>query len=282
MKTPLLLFATLFIASCSPKAKQEVYTAMTYNIRYDNPEDGENNWHKRKEDFVRQIQKHSPDILGTQEGLTHQIAYLDSTLSNYSYVGVGREDGKTQGEYTAIFYDTTEFNCLDSKTFWLSESPDIISIGWDAALERICTYALLENKRTKQRIWVLNAHFDHRGTVARNNSASLILAKIKKLQEQEKHPVLLMGDFNATPNDTPIQILKNSLTDSYEGAQKRTSKTKGTFNDFDTTSTAKYRIDYIFTEGVQLESFEILKETRKNGRFISDHFPVTIDFSVER
>ncbi len=277
MKVQVLFLFFLVTLNCTPRHIQNnTYKVMTYNIRYDNPDDGENNWHKRKKELTEQIKKHAPDILGTQEVLVHQLGYLDSMLTNYRYVGVGREDGKTKGEYVAFFYDKTKWKCLKRNTFWLSETPDTISVGWDAALERICTYALLENKKTKQKIWAMNTHFDHMGVKARENSAKLLLRKIKQLRRESKNPVILMGDFNLIPEESPIRILSKKLKDSYSR-----DKQQGTFNNFLFNETTKDRIDYIFTKDIIIKDCKILTKKRKNGRCISDHFPVLVSFEIE-
>ncbi len=274
----LCIFILLFVAGCSIKQekKEKHYKVMTYNIRYDNPDDGEDNWHKRKKELVGQIKKHAPDILGTQEVLAHQLGYLDSMLTNYHYVGVGREDGKTKGEYVALFYDKTKWKCLKRDTFWLSETPDTVSIGWDAALERICTYALLENNNTKQKVWAMNVHFDHMGGKARENSAKLLLTKIEQLRKEIETSVILMGDFNLVPEEQPIHILGEKLENSHKKDCKQ-----GTFNNFLFAETAKNKIDYIFTKDIIVNDCEILTEKRQNGRCISDHFPILVSFTIK-
>ncbi len=267
------ILVLLFTAGCSTDLEEEkvYYKAMTYNIRYDNPYDGENNWHKRKAELVAQIQKESPDILGTQEAHSHQLHYLDSTLTDYQYVNVG----KTHGERTALFYKSSTWNCLQGNIFWLSETPDSISVGWDAALKRICTCALLENKNCGKKVWVFNTHFNHIGKLARENSAKLVLKQIKKVQRKRMIPVILMGDFNATPKAKPILLLSKKLKSSFSDAEQ------GTFNGFNNSATIMPHIDYIFTKNLKIEGSKTLKETRKNGRFISDHFPVTLSFRFE-
>lgn len=280
MKTQILLCLLLLTVACSQKQTENTYKAMTYNIRYDNPDDGADNWHQRKAELTTQILKQAPDILGIQEGLAHQVTYLDSMLTQYAYVGVGREDGKTQGEYAALFYDTKKWHCLQNGTFWLSETPDTISIGWDAALERICTYALLENKHNKQQVWALNAHFDHMGKLARENTAKLLLRKIDNLQKQTPCPAVLMGDFNSVPEATPIVLLSKVLSGSFTKAPDK--KAVATFNNFDLQNQPKYCIDYIFTKDLDISKYEILTEKRKNGHYISDHFPVICEFKVTK
>ena len=151
------------------------HSFMTYNIRYATERDGVNAWSNRKAFLSDQIKFYSPDVFGIQEGLLRQVSYLDSALTQYQYIGVGRDDGKEKGEFSAIFYDTEKLKVIENSTFWLSETPEKISIGWDAAMERICTYALFENLVSGQKFYVFNTHFDHIGKVAREKSADLIL-----------------------------------------------------------------------------------------------------------
>jgi len=151
---------------------------MTYNIKYDNKKDTVNNWNDRKESLVRLIRHYQPSFIGTQEALHHQVTFIDSNLTNFSFIGVGRDDGKQKGEYTSIHYDNTLYIVLDSNTFWLSKTPEKVSVGWDAAMERICTYGLFENLKTKIKFYVFNTHFDHMGVKAREKSANLILREI--------------------------------------------------------------------------------------------------------
>ena len=142
---------------------------MTYNIRYDNPNDGENNWHNRKETLVNQILFYKPDIIGTQEGLEHQIHYINDNLKSYKYVGIARAHNNVsgKGEFSAIFYNTDKYAVLINETFWLSKTPEKPSRGWDASLNRICTYVLLKSNTSGERFWIFNTHFDHMGKKSR-------------------------------------------------------------------------------------------------------------------
>lgn len=247
---------------------------MSYNIRYDNTWDTENNWQDRKAGVLKLINAYKPAILGIQEGLHNQVQYIDSCLLSYSYIGVGREDGKTKGEYSVIYYDTSKFKVLDNSTFWLSETPDSISIGWDAALERICTYGLFENRISKERMWVFNTHFDHQGESARENSALLILDKIHQLNTQD-YPVVLMGDLNLSPEEKPIQLIKKQMDDALDVSQKPFSGPKGTFNGFN-NEPLKKRIDYCFARKLNILSYSHIDDRLANGKHISDHLAVLI------
>lgn len=246
--------------------------AMTYNIKYDNKNDTINNWNDRKEKMVQLLTHYNPSFVGIQEGLHNQVIYLDKNLENYSYVGVGRDDGKQKGEYSAIFFNKNKYKVLESNTFWLSETPSKISVGWDASMERICSYALFQNKKTEQKIMVFNTHFDHIGTLARKNSAKLIVEIIKK-KNTHNAPVILMGDFNLTPSQEAVATIKSTFKDSYTTSKKEPYGPKGTFNGF-TDRVMKNRIDYIFVHGFDVASVMHIDDKMDNNKHISDHIPV--------
>lgn len=246
---------------------------ISYNIRYDNKGDTINNWNNRKATMAALIQHYDADIVGTQEGLHHQITYLDSALPGFSYLGVGRDDGKEKGEYTAIFYNNNKFKVLKTNTFWLSETPEKVSVGWDAALERICTYALFEDLDTKKQFWVFNTHFDHIGTQARTNSAQLIYKKINEINTTNL-PVILMGDLNLTPETEPIQFFKKYMTDAKDISQKPFYGPVGTFNGFKQDRILRDRIDYFFVKDVKVLSYTHVDDRMANNKHISDHLPV--------
>ncbi len=250
----------------------------------DNPKDGENAWPNRKENFVNQVLFYSPDVMGIQEGLEHQVEYLDTHLKTYKYVGVGRSDVKEKGvgEYSAIFYNTDKFKELKSGTFWLSETPDKPSRGWDASLNRICTYILVKNKKSGEKFWVFNTHFDHRGVEARKNSASLIVQKINSIN-REKLPVFLMGDLNLQPKEAPIQYLAEQLNDSKEISQLTPFGPDGTYNGFKVCENLNRRIDYIFTskKNITVKKYAVLANI-DDVKYPSDHLPVFIEAELKK
>tara|TARA_R110000868_G_scaffold66877_4_gene198876 strand:+ start:1484 stop:2326 length:843 start_codon:yes stop_codon:yes gene_type:complete len=246
---------------------------ISFNIRYDNTGDTINNWNDRKASLAKLIQHYDADIVGIQEGLHHQVDFLNTALTNYSYVGVGRDDGKEKGEYSAIFYNSNKFKVLKTNTFWLSETPEKVSVGWDASMERICSYALFENLKTKKQFWVFNTHFDHRGMQARINSAQLIYKKINEINTS-KLPVILMGDLNLTPDTEPIQYLKKNLTDAMEISKKPFYGPTGTFNGFDQDRIMENRIDYFFVKNVDVLSYTHIDDRMANNKHISDHLPI--------
>ncbi|TLP80321.1 endonuclease/exonuclease/phosphatase family protein [Maribacter sp. ACAM166] len=253
---------------------------MTYNIKYDNVNDTVNNWNDRKDAMVELLQHYQPGIIGMQEVLHGQLRYVVEHLPHFTFTGVGREDGKEKGEYSPILFDTTNYKLVESETFWLSETPDKISVGWDAALERICTYALFEDTYTQKQFWVFNTHFDHMGRRAREKSAELIVSKIKKLNT-DKLPVVLMGDLNLRPEETPIQFLKKALNDAQMVTQQAFYGPTGTFNGFEHDRVLSDRIDYIFVENFEVQAYIHIDDRMENNKHISDHLPVLTKLYIE-
>jgi endonuclease/exonuclease/phosphatase family metal-dependent hydrolase len=256
----------------------QVVKVMSYNIKYDNVNDTVNNWNDRKVAMVGLLQKHHPEFIGMQEVLYRQLNYLNESLVDYKYIGVGRDDGKQKGEFSPILYNTKNYTLLTSKTFWLSKSPDKISVGWDAAMERICSYGLFQHKISKMKIWVFNTHFDHIGVKARKNSAKLILKKIKQLNV-DKLPLVLMGDLNLIPEEKPIHLIQKKMDDGQYISKTPMEGPQGTFNGFDIDDPMKRRIDYIFTTGFKVDSYLHIDERLKTGKHISDHLPVLTTIS---
>jgi endonuclease/exonuclease/phosphatase family metal-dependent hydrolase len=253
---------------------------MTYNIRLDTSNDGENAWTYRKEALLQQIVNNKIDIFGIQEGLPHQVVYCDSVLVNYNYVGVGRDDGNTGGEYSAIFFNKNKFQVVKQHTFWLSETPSKPSKGWDAAYPRICTYVLLKNRKSQKLFWVFNTHFDHIGIEARQESAKLIINKITEINTNN-YPVVLLGDFNLTEDSTVIQYLNSVYKDSKYVVQQKTNDTLGTFNGFNVQEQSNNRIDYIFVSEqlINVKKYQVLRQL-VNGKYPSDHFPVIVNLKL--
>ncbi|NRD18628.1 endonuclease/exonuclease/phosphatase family protein [Winogradskyella eckloniae] len=247
---------------------------MSYNIKLDYPKVGENSWENRKPFFINQIKFYEPDVMGVQEAMPNQMKAIDSLLINYSYVGVGRDDGKNEGEFSAIFYKSDKFNVINSGTFWLSQTPDKVSMGWDAVCNRVCTYVLLEDKNSGKTFWVFNTHFDHVGTEARTNSATLIIKKINELN-LNNYPVILTGDFNMEPDHESIEYIKTELKDSKEIAQLVFGP-EGTFNGFQFDKPVTKRIDFAFVSAaISVSKYAVLSDNW-NLHYPSDHMPVLI------
>ena len=254
------------------------FSVMSYNIKLDYPKEGENSWTNRKPFFINQIKFYEPDVLGVQEAMPNQMKDMDSLLVDYSFVGVGRDDGKNEGEFSAVFYKADKFNVINSGTFWLSQTPNKVSMGWDAVCNRVCTYVLLEDKDSGKTFWVFNTHFDHVGTEARKNSATLIIKKIKELNS-DKHPVILTGDFNMEPNHDSIKHIKTELNDSKEIAELDFGP-EGTFNGFNFEKPVTRRIDFAFvSKNVKVSKYAVLSDNW-DLKYPSDHLPVLISFKL--
>lgn len=268
MKFPLF---TLLVLVFSVQINAQ-HTVMTYNIRLDYTAKNSDPWSVRKSKVFEQIEKAKVDVFGIQEGMPNQIADFKQHLSDYAMQGVGRDNGADKGEYSAIFYKKEAFELLQGGTFWLSTTPDVPSKGWDAALNRVCTYVRLKDK-SGTIFWVFNTHFDHIGEQARMNSVDLILEKVQQLNKKGE-PYIVQGDFNLKENHPAIVNLQSKLSDALLVAKKVKSSMNLTFNNFDTTKKADRRIDYIFvSDGVQVKWFETLVETFGLS-YPSDHFPL--------
>jgi len=279
MKKITCLILLLTFVSCSPE--KEVFKIMTYNIRYDNPNDGENQWANRKEFLVSQIKYNEVAVFGIQEGLHHQVQHLNKEFTDFNYVGIGRDDGKEKGEYSAIFYNSKKLKVLENNTFWLSETPNEISVGWDASMERICTYAVFESIKTKQQFLVFNTHFDHIGSAARLESSKLINNKIEEINTTNL-PLFILGDLNLLPKSNPIKYLSKHFSDCKEITLLEPFGPTGTFNGFKFHEPVKDRIDYIFTnkEKVLVHKYAVLSDS-KDCKYPSDHLPVVIEIEFK-
>lgn len=247
---------------------------MTYNIRLDTKSDGDNSWTFRKEAFCKQVNKLDADLVGLQEVTPSQRDYIRNSLSKYEMVGIGREvnDG---GESSPILYCKKRFDLLEQNTFWLSETPNVVSKGWDAAFNRVCTYVKLFDKKAKQTIWVFNTHLDHVGVKARCNGLSLIKSKISELIQKEQK-VILIGDFNITSDNECIQMLSDQFTDTRTISKKAPEGPENSFTGFKAKVSENQVIDHIFVRkesAPKVKRHRIIDELNK-GKFISDHFPV--------
>ncbi|MBB1192741.1 endonuclease/exonuclease/phosphatase [Flavobacterium sp. SOK18b] len=254
---------------------------MTYNIRLDIDSDKENDWTHRKDFFNGQIRFYAPDIFGIQEAKPNQVLDIATALPQYSYVGIGR-DGVGKGESSNIFYAKEIFKVIESNTFWLSATPESISMGWDAACNRVCSYALLKNKQTNNMIWVFNTHLDHIGEEARTKGLELILSKIEKLNTN-KYPVVLMGDFNSEPETERIIELKKIMNDAKTISKEKPFGPYGTFNNFKYNEASTHLIDYIFlskSNAITVQKYAVLSDA-KDLKYPSDHFPVFIEINYK-
>ncbi len=275
-----VLSVQLLTAKEKPKKNPEIKVA-TYNIRLQTPADSaDRSWVNRKTQVAKLIKKHNFDIFGVQEvGNPHQEADLKSLLPTYIYFGKGRDnqDG-TKGEQIGIFYKEKLFTIRDYGYFFLSPTPESLSIGWDAAFRRMCVWTKLVDKRTDKTFYVFCSHFDHIGQKARVESAKLIVSKILEIAGDS--PVLFLGDLNTSPESTEMyKILSSSLEDSREITTKPPKGSVGTFNGYNVSVSSlplKARIDYIFCKKFSVQSYQVLSDKYSSKTFPSDHFPVMI------
>lgn len=274
-----LVAFVLLVASCSkqPEAKVDV---MSFNIRLDHVADSLNNWKYRKDVAAQMITYYAPDVVGMQEVLKNQLDDLKNRLPEYTVLGVGRADGKEKGEYCSLFYKTDRFDLVKSGNFGLSEMPDSIGIkGWDAACERIVTWAVLKDKVSGKELAAFNTHFDHIGKVASRESAVLLLAKIREIASDL--PVVITGDFNGTVDSDPISVLT-------EGGMQNTYSTSDvvygpawSFHDFGRIPVEERQlIDFIFVNGqVVANKFRVIADKPDNV-YLSDHAPILANLTI--
>lgn len=247
---------------------------MSFNIRYNNPNDGEHAWPNRAEKVASVILFHQADLVGVQEALHEQITELSASLPGYEWIGVGRDDGKQAGEYSAIFYRSSAVIPQASGTFWLSATPEVPgSIGWDAAITRVVTWARFTSRASGQSFYHFNTHFDHRGPQARLESARLVVNRVEAIAGDL--PAIVTGDFNFTESAEGYTVLTQSLTDAYYASAVPAYGAPSTFyGGFTVTHEAGRRIDYIFTNGrAGVQRFGTLSDNW-DGHFPSDHLPV--------
>lgn len=277
----LALFTFLWMGTCYAQD----LNVMSFNIRYNNPGDSLDAWPYRKDHVASQILFHGVHYLGLQEALSGQMEDLQKLLPGYKSIGGGRDDGKTKGEYSAIFYDTKRLKPMRSGMLWLSETPqDVGSKGWDANLPRLITWAEFKDLKTGKVFFAFNTHFDHRGQEARRRSAMLLLEKVREIAGNT--PAVITGDFNASPDSEPIKIITDSGNPNRLKDAKSISKQPhygplGTFNGFKNKELTNYPIDYIFVKGKwNVKKHASLSQTW-GGRFASDHFALLAVMSLK-
>ena len=277
MKKLIIFVSLLFLAMAYGKAEdKEVLKIATFNLGMDTPSDGENAWFHRKDMVNDLIRFYGFDLFGTQEGFTHQLNDI-LRLSDYRFIGVGRDDGKDAGEHCAIFYRSDRFKVLDQGDFWLSEHPEKPGRGWDGTCcNRICTWGKFEDLKNHKQFYFFNVHYEYEGDVARRESSNLMISRIKSIAGNQ--PVFLTGDFNAFPTEEPIRILNDSgfLNDSYKITKEAPFGPVCTYHGYDSTIKTEERLDYIWvTDSIQIDKYGVLTNTLY-GHTPSDHFPVMV------
>ncbi len=269
--TLLLLLPTMMFA-------QESLNVATFNVRLKTESDGANQWKHRVEHLKSLIEYHEFDIFGTQEGFKEQLDDI-AKIERLEYIGKGRDDGKNAGEHAAIFYRSDKFKLLKQGNFWLSETPNVPSLGWDASYKRVCSWGKFKNKKTGQVFFFFNVHFDHQGKVAQLESAKLLIKKIEEIAGDSK--IILTGDFNIEPESEGIKIIKEQFNDSRELTLNPPYGPEGTFSGFDINRELTRRIDYIFlSHKIKVHKYAALSDTKDN-RYPSDHLPVVAKITFE-
>ena len=271
----------LFIIFCIvlKTVSGQQYKIATFNIRYDNRNDSGNLWIDRKPYVAGLVKFHDFDIVGMQEVLKNQLDDLSSLLSDYDHVGVGRDDGKDKGEHEPVFFRKSRFVLLQHGDFWLSETPEKPGPGWDARLNRICTWVQLQDRQTKKKFYLFNVHFDHQGIQARNESSKLMLSKIKSIAGNS--PVILTGDFNGDHQSQWYNTLATSgfIRDALKEV-KEPYFNNGSFNSFGKSLTHHAVIDHIFiSKDFTATKWGVLTDSYQ-GKYPSDHFPVMAGIRV--
>ena len=241
---------------------------MSYNIRLGSAQDGTNSWALRYAATGKMLEDQKPDVFGVQEALEYQVRYIEE-MCGYESVGVGREDGKKKGEYMSIFWNKKKVSMVKWGTFWLSETPEKPSKGWDAECFRTATWALMKDKATGNKFYFVNTHLDHVGAEAQKNGLKLIVEKIAQIND-DGYPVVLVGDFNMEPGnktmaeiDAAMQSVRNIAgnTDSHD-----------TFNGWGKGSGI---IDYIYVSGFSsYVEYQTVTKRYEDRKFVSDHYPI--------
>ena len=270
----LFALALCVAVSCSTEQAKEPIKVISYNIRCGvNPgQDGENNWEYRKQASINMINDEKPTIFGLQEALSPHLEYLKEQLPQYASYGIARDDGKTEGEYMTIYYLKDEVELLDCGTFWLSETPETPSMGWDAACKRTCTWAKMRMKRSGKEFAYLNTHLDHVGKVAQREGVALMMKRAAEIVP-DGMPVFVTADFNCVTSDPIFEPIKAVMKDARETAPQ--TDRRATFNGWKPNATAV--IDHIFYRGAEPKSFRVLCDKNYGAPYISDHYPVVLE-----
>lgn len=271
-----VLTTTVYFPRQSPPMSDSAAVAlsvMSFNLRYDNPEDGVHRWENRRAPIVDMLNSWQPSLFGVQEALSHQVTFLDDGLPSYTMVGVGRDDGATEGEFCAIFWQTDRFELVDSGTFWLSETPMVPSTGWDASIKRITTWVALKPVQGGEAFFVFNTHFDHQGAEARKASAQLLARKVDEIAGATS-TVYVIGDFNALIGNPLFEPLHDRLFSAKHSAENvnRTAS----FNSFGRLP-IPYNIDFIFFRAANALTYRTIDDDF-GVPYISDHYPIVAEF----
>lgn len=268
-----VLLAVSLLAVCSCRNSSAGLVVMSYNVRLDTPVDEENRWDNRKTATIAMLDDLKPDVFGVQEALPHQVRYISENAPKYRNVGVGREDGVSSGEHMSVFWNDETIEMKEWGTFWLSETPEVPSFGWDAACKRIATWALMKDRRNGKSFFFVNTHLDHVGVEARRNGLRLVVDRISEMNP-ESLPMVLTGDFNMSPSHPSLSGLNDMMTCTRNVAEL--TDFRNTFNGWGTVSEdADCVIDYIYMSGFsRVKEYRTVVKTYADKPFISDHYPI--------
>ena len=273
-KILLIAIAALMVLPVNVHAKKNTakeLKVMSYNVRVGNAKDGTNSWQFRAAATPAMLDAQKPDVFGVQEALGYQVDYIVENCRGYKCVGVGREDGKKKGEYMSIFWNKKTVRMLKWGTFWLSETPDVPSKGWDARCKRTATWALMKDLRSGKKFYFINTHLDHKGWDARKNGLKLIVDRIESINPKG-YPMVLTGDFNMKPDHSAIAGLDARM----QSARKIADKTDNcnTFNNWSVKKTDNV-IDYIYVSGFSsCPEYGTVTKQYAGKPFVSDHYPI--------
>lgn len=264
MKRFLVVLWAVLAVACTAEPTLKV---MSYNVRTSEKDDGPNNWELRKPATRALLEEENPDIFGVQEARPDQLAYIAEACPRYVGFGEGR-DGGEEGEHASVFYNTSVLKLLESGTWWLSETPELPSKGWDAKYPRTATWALMEDLRNGRKFYFVNTHLDHKGAQARRNGLRLIVEKTRGMNPEI--PLVLVGDFNVLPGDDCLEALEGQMQSAREVATITSEKPSS--NSFGKSFKI---IDYIYFAGFsRAQKFEVLDGEYASVPYISDHYPI--------
>ena len=264
-----VLLSSLTFEAAAKKPVADEVKVISFNIRLINSKDGPNEWKYRAEASPAMIKDYAPDIFGVQEAVKEQLDYMQKALPKYGCVGVGREDGVSKGEHMSIFYNKKTVELLEWGTYWLSETPDEPSKGWDAACKRTATWARMRMKSSGKEFFYVNTHLDHRGKEAQQKGLDLIVKRIAAMNP-EGFPMVLTGDFNVEPKNPVLTELNTKMKDAKKTAEKTDSR--ATFNGWGARAIV---IDYIYYSGFSsCPEYETIVRQYKGVPYISDHYPI--------
>lgn len=264
-----VLLSSVTFEAAAKKSSQDEVKVISYNIRVINSKDGENEWKYRAAASDAMIKDYAPDIFGLQEAMPGHLEYLNKALPKYASVGVGREDGVSKGEHMSIYYNTKTIRLEKWGTYWLSETPEVPSKGWDAACKRTATWALLTVKSTGKQFYYVNTHLDHRGAVAQQKGLDLIVSRIAEMNP-EGLPMILTGDFNVESDSPVLAELNTRMLDARKTAEKTDSR--ATFNGWGSSAIV---IDFIYYSGFSsCPEYETIVRQYEGVPYISDHYPI--------